>query len=117
MTPHPSALELKKRPGLRKFSRMVENKLFKIYFGGFGLDSLTLKPEIMTIAVCDRRDWDAFINNKQTNSNVEGEVFEVSFSLEAITQWREKKNLLPAARGCLLLAKRHFNQLMRDDLV
>ncbi|MCD4741971.1 MAG: hypothetical protein K8R67_05765 [Desulfobacteraceae bacterium] len=117
MTQQAREVALKDRPGLRAFSRMVELDIVKIYFGGFGLDSLTLKPEIMTIAVCNKRDWDSFIEQKPTTINDEGTLFEVDFSLESIDRLLSGDALLlPAARGCLVLAKRHFKQLMIDTI-
>ena len=94
---------------------MYDLGMLKIYYGGFGLDSLTLKPEIMTIAVCNKKDWISFIKKWKNITNTEGEVFQAEFSLESIDQISKDLNLLPAGRGCLSLAKKHYKQLVSES--
>jgi len=115
MTPKPYKVVLDERPGLRELKRMYDLGMLKIYYGGFGLDSLTLKPEIMTIAVCNKKDWISFIKKWKNITNTEGEVFQAEFSLESIDQISKDLNLLPAGRGCLSLAKKHYKQLVSES--
>ena len=116
MTQKPSEVALQDRPGLCALSRMYEIGMLKIYYGGFGLDSLTLKPEVMTIAVCNKQDWVSFVRKWENVKNNEGKVFDAKFSLESIGQMRKNQNFLPAGRGCLALAQRHFEQLVAEGI-
>ncbi len=100
------------RPSILKYFRLIERGFGKVFYAGFGLDCLTLKPELLTIMVFVRKDFEAFFGRMDFKEhNKEGKPFAVPFKKDKLQYYFSDRKTLPAGAGCLYIAHQHFDEL------
>jgi hypothetical protein len=117
---HPNA-PFEKDVELKRLYSLFRKKAVKLFFFGVGIDPLTTKPEVLTLALVDGDALFAKIPRLKSyvEANWEGRnVSQVPFTRENIEGLiREnlirKPEMLPAGAGCLALAYKYFDEIMR----
>ncbi|WP_193368499.1 hypothetical protein [Pelagibius marinus] len=100
------------RDSIRPYFRLCSRGLGKLFYAGMGLDCLTLKPEILTIMVFVRKDFEDIFGPVAFDAhNDEGVPFSVPFTKDMIHQRFSDPKTLPAGAGCLYQAYQHFDEI------
>jgi hypothetical protein len=84
-----------------------EAGLLKVYVLGLGLDALTWKPELLTVAVFGASAFEE-IFGRHPGGNYEGTIIEdIPFTPESVLSYTESDDTRSGAKACLELAWRH----------
>ncbi|MFJ8962875.1 hypothetical protein ACIRG5_26150 [Lentzea sp. NPDC102401] len=76
---------------------------------GVGLDPLSLKPEILTVAVFDAETFDEIFPDIE--ENYEGIIIFEPFDEETVAEYTESPNVRSGAKACLKLARQNLGPL------
>lgn len=103
------------RPSISGLDHLIRQvRRGKVYFGGVTFDCLTLKPEILTVMILYREDYEKFIGPINFQENYEGDPFAVKFNKDTLNQYTFDRDMLPAGAGCLYLAHENYDRLIKD---
>jgi len=94
---------------IKKYDRLIKEKLGKIYYLGMGLDCFTTKPEFLTVMIYKKDAVDDLIGGFNFHSNFEGEHYDTSFTYENVKKWSEDPTMLPAGAACLKIVADNFS--------
>jgi hypothetical protein len=94
-------------PPYNQLNSARESGLLKVYALGLGLDALTWKPELLTVAVFDASVFEE-IFGRHPGGNYEGTIIEdIPFTPENLLSYTESDSTRSGAKACLELAWRH----------
>lgn len=85
----------------------------RMVFMGIGLDPLNTKPEILTSIILNWASVGKGRSEWRFKDSFEGEHIAAPFTAEGVDKYLQDERTLPAARACLVLAKRHYSALTR----
>jgi hypothetical protein len=112
--PHGVLENVLERDSLKPIDSLIKAGVGQVYYGGITYDCLTLKPEILSIMVIQKKDFEEHIGPVQFIENYEGEPFAVQFNKQTLRQYCFDPEMLPAGAGCLYLALEHFERIEED---
>lgn len=91
----------------KELAQAASSGALKISVLGLGLDPLTWKPELLTVAVFDGEAFDLAFGERITG-NFEGTVIEdIPYTEENVHHYTSSANTRLGAKACLLLSWRH----------
>jgi hypothetical protein len=102
------------RPSLAPIHKLLRNGKGKMYFAGVTFDSLNLKPEILSILLLSRKDYEKLVGPINPIENYEGDPFAVKFDKKTLEKYAFDENMLSAGAGCLYMAYKNFDQLVKE---
>ncbi|TAN40564.1 MAG: hypothetical protein EPN25_07440 [Nitrospirae bacterium] len=113
---HPKGIleDVIKRPSLVPIDHLIRIGRGKIYYAGLTFDCLTLKPEILSIMVLFREDYEKFIGPINFTESFEGDPFAVKFDKPTLEQYVLDPEMLPAGAGCLFMASENYDRIASE---
>lgn len=100
------------RASIAKYYDLHKRGRAKLFYAGTGLDCLTLKPEILTIMVFVKSEFEEIFGDVHFwEHNEEGQPFALPFNRETVLRYLSQSATLPAGAGCLSQAYTHFDEL------
>ncbi len=100
------------RPSIAPFHQLVKRGLGKVFYAGFGLDCLNLKPEILTLMVYNKEDFEILFGGINFTPNDEGIPFAVTFTKENLHKYSRDIKMLPAGAGCMFKAYQNYDVIV-----
>jgi hypothetical protein len=112
---HPagSREDIFQRRSIRPYHHLLQRRLGKVYYLGFGLDCLTLKPEIISLMVYNKNDFESFFGGLNFKPNNEGKPFAVPFTKEVLREYYMDREMQPVAAGCMFYAYKFYDQIIK----
>ncbi|MFJ5991719.1 hypothetical protein [Lentzea sp. NPDC092896] len=93
----------------RSLKEACESGNLSISAFGVGLDPLSLKPELLTIAVFEAETFDSIFPDIE--ENYEGKIIFEPFNAETVTAYIESPDVRSGAKACLSLSWQHRESL------
>ncbi len=94
---------------------ILQKESLEIYYTGFGLDPIFLKPEFLfAIVYRSKSDEDKTILNEflKNNNSAEGVARWVNFNEQEVHYWTSHKQMLFEGRDCISLAWKFREKLL-----
>lgn len=100
-----------KRKSILQNVHLIKNGLCKVFYVGFGVDCLNLKPEILTILVYNKQGFVSLFGGLNFEPNNEGKPFAVPFNKETLLQYSSDIEMFPSGAACMYKAYEHYNEI------
>lgn len=94
---------------LKKLKILFSTRAVELRFLGCALDCVTLKPELLTLAIVNGDRLFAEVGDLEDSWEGMHSIHE--FTIKELNHWLKQPSILPAAAGCIALAIRNYKYI------